>query len=287
MIFAAMFASLGLVEAQGGTATALAVVAGVALGSAGWWVLFATVVDRMRGRLQGPVFVWVNRVSGAALAGFGLWAFFGRVGPSGLSSDRHGTRIQAQRTDEATQDLRILAPFRHGDEVGVADVAAGDPGQGAGAEPGRHPIGIEVEQGPEHCPVGLGLALNVAAALGLHEGARLRIRGQHLAHLLELGRARRRRGGLCGLGAAGHEPEQQSGADRPASVPCPAASAVARRRLDQPVLDHRLGDLDRVQRRTLAQIVRDHPQVQPVADGRVLADARDEHAILADALGRA
>ena len=74
MIFAAMFASLGLVEAQGGTATALAVVAGVAVGSAGWWLLFAIVVDRMRGRLQGPVFVWVNRISGAALAGFGAWA---------------------------------------------------------------------------------------------------------------------------------------------------------------------------------------------------------------------
>ena len=74
MIFAAMFASLGLIEAQAGTGTALAVVAGVTLGSAGWWVLFATVVDRMRGRLQGPLFVWVNRVSGVALAAFGLWA---------------------------------------------------------------------------------------------------------------------------------------------------------------------------------------------------------------------
>lgn len=74
MIFAAMFATLGLVEVQGCAATALAVVAGVAVGSAGWWLLFATVVDRMRGRLRGPAFVWVNRVSGAALAGLGLWA---------------------------------------------------------------------------------------------------------------------------------------------------------------------------------------------------------------------
>ena len=74
MIFAAMFASLGLVEARAGTALALAVVTGVGIGSAGWWVLFAAMVDRMRGRLHGPVFLWVNRVSGAALAGFGLWA---------------------------------------------------------------------------------------------------------------------------------------------------------------------------------------------------------------------
>jgi putative LysE/RhtB family amino acid efflux pump len=74
MIFAAMFASLGLVEAQRGTGTALAVIAGVFLGSAGWWVLFAVVVSRLGGRLRGPVFVWINRVSGAALAAFGFWA---------------------------------------------------------------------------------------------------------------------------------------------------------------------------------------------------------------------
>jgi putative LysE/RhtB family amino acid efflux pump len=74
MIFAAMFASLGLAEARGGGASASAVVAGVALGSAAWWALFAAAVDRMRGRLRGPVFAWVNRLSGAALAGFGLWA---------------------------------------------------------------------------------------------------------------------------------------------------------------------------------------------------------------------
>jgi putative LysE/RhtB family amino acid efflux pump len=74
MIFAAMFASLGLVEAQGGTLTALAVISGVLAGSAGWWVLFAIVVSRFRDRLGGPVFLWVNRVSGAALAGFGAWA---------------------------------------------------------------------------------------------------------------------------------------------------------------------------------------------------------------------
>lgn len=74
MIFAAMFASLGLAEAQSDGAAALAVVSGVLLGSAGWWVLFAALVSRTRERLGGPIFVWINRVSGAALAAFGLWA---------------------------------------------------------------------------------------------------------------------------------------------------------------------------------------------------------------------
>ena len=74
MIFAAMFASLGLVEVPRGLAPALAVVAGVFVGSAGWWVLFAVVVSRLGHRLRGPWFAWVNRLSGAALAGFGAWA---------------------------------------------------------------------------------------------------------------------------------------------------------------------------------------------------------------------
>jgi putative LysE/RhtB family amino acid efflux pump len=80
MTFAAMFASLGLAAAQGGTAAALSVVAGVGIGSAGWWVLFTNLVDRFRDRLRGPVFAWVNRISGAALAGFGLWALLRAAG---------------------------------------------------------------------------------------------------------------------------------------------------------------------------------------------------------------
>jgi putative LysE/RhtB family amino acid efflux pump len=77
MTFAAMFAGLGLAAAHRETGAALTVVAGVAIGSAGWWLLFTALVDRLRDRLQGPVFLWVNRISGAALAGFGLWALAG------------------------------------------------------------------------------------------------------------------------------------------------------------------------------------------------------------------
>lgn len=81
MTFAALFAGLGLAEARAGTGSALAVVAGVALGSAGWWLLLTFAVDRLRERLNGPLFVWVNRCSGAALTAFGLWALL-RAGSS-------------------------------------------------------------------------------------------------------------------------------------------------------------------------------------------------------------
>jgi putative LysE/RhtB family amino acid efflux pump len=79
MIFAAMFAGLGLAEAQGVGWPALAVVGGVLVGSGGWWLLFAGVVSLMRERVSGPLLAWVNRVSGAALAGFGAWAVAGAV----------------------------------------------------------------------------------------------------------------------------------------------------------------------------------------------------------------
>jgi threonine/homoserine/homoserine lactone efflux protein len=80
MIFAAMFAGLGLAEAQGGSWPALAVVGGVLVGSGGWWLLFAGVVSRLRERVRGPLLAWMNRLSGAALAAFGAWAVAGAVG---------------------------------------------------------------------------------------------------------------------------------------------------------------------------------------------------------------
>ena len=46
------------------------------------------------------------------------------------------------------------------------------------------------------------------------------------------------------------------------------------------------GDLHRIQRRTLAEVVGDHPEGEAVLHGRVLADAADEHVILAGAFVR-
>ena len=79
MIFAAMFAGLGLAEAQTGGWPALAVVGGVLAGSGGWWLLFAGVVSLLRERVSGPPLAWINRVSGSALAGFGAWAVAGAL----------------------------------------------------------------------------------------------------------------------------------------------------------------------------------------------------------------
>ena len=74
--FAAVFAGLGL----GGEATdyagAALLVLGVFLGSALWWLLLSGGVGLFREKLNDEHLCWVNRVSGAIIAGFGLLALF-------------------------------------------------------------------------------------------------------------------------------------------------------------------------------------------------------------------
>jgi threonine/homoserine/homoserine lactone efflux protein len=77
--FVAVFAGLGLAEA-GGRADAAAMVAGVFLGSALWWLLLSGAVGLARGALTAGGLRWVNRLSGLCLVGFGLVALAGLVG---------------------------------------------------------------------------------------------------------------------------------------------------------------------------------------------------------------
>jgi threonine/homoserine/homoserine lactone efflux protein len=78
--FAAVFAGLGLAEAAGDRGSALLLVAGVFLGSAGWWLCLTTLVGFARRALTPGRLRWVNRVSGALLVGFGLLALAGLIG---------------------------------------------------------------------------------------------------------------------------------------------------------------------------------------------------------------
>jgi threonine/homoserine/homoserine lactone efflux protein len=72
--FVAIFAGLGL---GGYTApgSALMVVAGVFSGSAAWWLLLSSAANALRVRFLKPGgLVWVNRISGVIILGFGLLA---------------------------------------------------------------------------------------------------------------------------------------------------------------------------------------------------------------------
>lgn len=70
--FVAVFAGLGLAGAGGGALPAAALVGGVFVGSAAWWLLLTAVASRVRDRLSPAGLRWVNRGAGALLLGFGV-----------------------------------------------------------------------------------------------------------------------------------------------------------------------------------------------------------------------
>jgi threonine/homoserine/homoserine lactone efflux protein len=71
--FAAVFAGVGLV-AGSSFADAAVLTLAVWAGSGLWWVVLTSVVGWLRGRVSTRALLWVNRISGAALVGFGIVA---------------------------------------------------------------------------------------------------------------------------------------------------------------------------------------------------------------------
>ncbi len=69
--FVAAFAGLGL---RADPHSALAMVTGVFLGSALWWLFLSTGTGLFRKKLSPAHIQWVNRASGLLIAGFGIWA---------------------------------------------------------------------------------------------------------------------------------------------------------------------------------------------------------------------
>jgi threonine/homoserine/homoserine lactone efflux protein len=72
--FLTVFAGLGLVTtdaANGSGWRAATLVTGVFLGSALWWLLLSGLTSLLRRWINSQTLVWVNRVAGAILVGFG------------------------------------------------------------------------------------------------------------------------------------------------------------------------------------------------------------------------
>jgi threonine/homoserine/homoserine lactone efflux protein len=72
--FVAIFAGLGLGTSGNSVSSAMLIVGGVFLGSALWWVLLAGGMSLLRGKVTKQWFVWVNRIAGASIVLFGLFA---------------------------------------------------------------------------------------------------------------------------------------------------------------------------------------------------------------------
>ncbi len=72
--FAAVFAGLGLVNTGGDILTAGFMVLGVFLGSSLWWLTLSGLVGSCRHKLDYRGLLWVNRISGLIITGFGIAA---------------------------------------------------------------------------------------------------------------------------------------------------------------------------------------------------------------------
>jgi threonine/homoserine/homoserine lactone efflux protein len=72
--FVAVFAALGLGTTHPDPASAAGLVLGVFVGSALWWLTLSGAVSLFRSRFDEQGLRWVNRLSGAIIAGFGAAA---------------------------------------------------------------------------------------------------------------------------------------------------------------------------------------------------------------------
>jgi len=69
---AAIFAGLGIANASGNYVSAGALVLGVFIGSALWWLILSGGVGAFRTKFNPPGLRWVNRISGMVITGLGL-----------------------------------------------------------------------------------------------------------------------------------------------------------------------------------------------------------------------
>ncbi|MFD0694516.1 LysE family translocator [Paenibacillus sp. GCM10027628] len=72
MSFLGAFAGLGIGSTQTGILSATALVAGVFVGSALWWLVLSLIVGMFRERLHISAFKWINRLSGVIVSIFGV-----------------------------------------------------------------------------------------------------------------------------------------------------------------------------------------------------------------------
>ncbi len=75
--FVAIFAGMGIVSSGGDYTSALALVLGVFIGSALWWMLLTGGAGFFQKKINVQGLAWINKISGIIIIGFGMMALFG------------------------------------------------------------------------------------------------------------------------------------------------------------------------------------------------------------------
>jgi len=73
ILYGGVFAGIGLVAGSSFVDAGVVTLAAW-LGSTAWWVILCSILGWARGRVSTTALLWVNRISGAALVGFGIVA---------------------------------------------------------------------------------------------------------------------------------------------------------------------------------------------------------------------
>ena len=74
--FLAVFAGLGLSSIRGSYLESSALVVGVILGSAAWWLILSEGVTLFRKKVSDKVMRWINRMAGMIISAFGIAALY-------------------------------------------------------------------------------------------------------------------------------------------------------------------------------------------------------------------
>lgn len=69
--FLALLAALGMGHHRAGWLTLL-LIAGIFCGAMLWWIALAAATDHFRGRFNDNAMLWMNRIAGLAIGGFGI-----------------------------------------------------------------------------------------------------------------------------------------------------------------------------------------------------------------------
>ena len=72
--FLAILATLGMKEDRASWLTLL-LVGGIFCGSMLWWIILVSIINRVRDQIDDHAMLWMNRVAGVAIGGFGVVTF--------------------------------------------------------------------------------------------------------------------------------------------------------------------------------------------------------------------
>ncbi|HTB05618.1 MAG TPA: LysE family translocator [Bacteroidia bacterium] len=72
--FMAVFAGIGI--GTSGYMSSAIVAGGVCLGSVLWWFILSGIMSRLRSKVNDSMLIWIKRLSGMIIVGFGIWALY-------------------------------------------------------------------------------------------------------------------------------------------------------------------------------------------------------------------